>query len=219
MAADRLLLCFAAAGLLAIAGTARAQSTITCESSGGQYRACPASTSGGVTLSRQLSREGCWQGDTWGYDRNRIWVNRGCRAEFRVGTTARGNNSDSGKVAGALILGVVAAAAIASHNNDRHDDRRRNDGNYRTESGDDYGYGNGYGGGYGDRDRDRYAREFTCASKDGRMSWCGQRVNARQHVEVKRQLSDSACIYGRSWGMERGDVWVNDGCRAVFVAY
>ena len=63
MAADRLLMCLAAAGLLVMAGTARAQSTITCESSGGQYRSCPVDTSGGVTLSRQLSREGCWQGD------------------------------------------------------------------------------------------------------------------------------------------------------------
>ncbi len=211
MAADRLLLCFAAAGLLAMAGTARAQSTITCESSGGQFRSCPVNTSDGVTLSRQLSREGCWQGDTWGYDRNRIWVNRGCRAEFRVGGS-RDSNNNGAKVAGAVLLGVIAAAAIAKHNDDDRDDRYdRNDRNDR------YDYNYGYGGGY--NDRDRYSREFTCASKDGRMSWCGQRVNGRQHVEIKRQLSDSPCIYGRSWGLQRGDVWVDNGCRAVFVSY
>jgi len=200
MAADRLLMCLAAAGLLAMTGTARAQSTITCESSGGQYRACPVDTSGGVTLSRQLSREGCWQGDSWGYDRNRIWVNRGCRAEFRVGSD-RGNSSNTGaKVAGAVILGVIAAAAIAKHN-DRDDDRN-------DHYDDGYGYGDG---GYG--------REFTCSSKDSRMVWCGQRVESRRHVEIRRQLSDSPCVYGRSWGVQRGDVWVDDGCRAVFVAY
>ncbi|MFZ2753239.1 MAG: DUF3011 domain-containing protein [Lysobacteraceae bacterium] len=200
MAADRLLLCLAAAGLLAMAGTARAQSTITCESSGGQYRSCPVNTANGVTLSRQLSREGCWQGDTWGYDRNRIWVNRGCRAEFRVGGS-RDSNNNGAKIAGAVILGVIAAAVIAKHNDDDRNDRYDND----------YGYGGSY--------NDRYTREFTCASKAGRMSWCGQRVNRRQHVEIKRQLSDSPCVYGRSWGMERGDVWVDNGCRAVFVAY
>ena len=208
MAADRLLMCIAAAGLLAMAGAARAQSTITCESSGGQYRSCPVDTSGGVSLSRQLSREGCWQGDSWGYDRNRIWVNRGCRAEFRVGSD-RGGNNNGAKVAGAVILGVIAAAAIAKHN-DRDDDR--ND-RYNDHYDDGYGYGNnnGYNNGYG--------REFTCSSKDARMVWCGQRVNSRQHVEIRRQLSDSPCIYGRSWGVQRGDVWVDDGCRAVFVAY
>lgn len=206
MAADRLLMCLAAAGLLVMTGTARAQSTITCESSGGQYRSCPIDTSGGVTLSRQLSREGCWQGDSWGYDRNRIWVNHGCRAEFRVGSDRGGNNNDA-KVAAAVILGVIAAAAIAAHN-DRDDDRHdRYDDRYDDRYG--YGYGNRRG----------YGREFTCSSKNARMVWCGQRVNRRQHVEIRRQLSDSPCIYGRSWGVQRGDVWVDDGCRAVFVVY
>ncbi len=207
MAADRLLMCLAAAGLLAMAGTARAQSTITCESSGGQYRSCPVDTSGGVTLSRQLSREGCWQGDSWGYDRNRIWVNRGCRAEFRVGSDRGSSNNNGAKVAGAVILGVIAAAAIARHN-DRDDDR---DDRYNDH------YDDGYGYGYGNDNR--YGREFTCSSKDSRMVWCGQRVESRRHVEIRRQLSDSPCVYGRSWGVQRGDVWVDDGCRAVFVAY
>ena len=202
MAANRLALCLGAVALWATAGAAYAETNVTCESSGGQYRSCPVNTAGGVTLTRQLSREGCWQGDSWGYDRNRIWVNRGCRAEFRVGGS-RGNSSDGAKIAGALILGVVAAAVIANHNNDRDDDRNHDNG-YRPGYGDDYGYG---------------GREFTCASKDSRMVWCGQRVNPRLHVEVKRQLSDSPCIYGRRWGVERGDVWVDDGCRAVFVAY
>lgn len=206
MAADRLLMCLAAAGLLVMAGNARAQSTITCESSGGQYRACPVDTSGGVTLSRQLSREGCWQGDSWGYDRNRIWVNRGCRAEFRVGSD-RGNNNNGAKVAGAVILGVIAAAVIANRN-DRDDDRRDR---YDDRYDDGYGYGYGNNNGYG--------REFTCSSKDSRMVWCGPRVESRRHIEIRRQLSDSPCIYGRSWGVQRGDVWVNNGCRAVFVAY
>ena len=36
-------------------------------------------------LVDQLSRAGCWKGDTWGYDRRGIWVANGCRAVFRVG--------------------------------------------------------------------------------------------------------------------------------------
>ena len=34
---------------------------------------------------RKLSDAPCIQGRTWGYDRNRIWVDRGCRALFEVG--------------------------------------------------------------------------------------------------------------------------------------
>ena len=108
MTTHRIHVLAALAGLLLLGagGTASAQSTITCESRNGQYQACSANTSGGVTLSRQLSSQGCWQNDTWGYDRNRVWVTRGCRAEFRVGGTSSSNNTGA-KVAGALVLGAV----------------------------------------------------------------------------------------------------------------
>ena len=184
--------------LLGFGGTASAQSTVTCESRNDQYQACAANTSGGVTLSRQLSSQGCWQGDTWGYDRNRVWVTRGCRAEFRVGGTSSSNNTGA-KVAGALVLGAIVAAAIANKNNDR-DDRYDND------------YDNGYGGGYGN------GREIRCESTSGRYTTCGY-VDRRQHVEIRRQLSNQQCIYGRNWGVDGRQLWTDDGCRAVFVVY
>ena len=64
------------AALLSVSSPALADSTIRCESSDGSWRACPVDTRGGVTLNRQISSSGCWQGDTWGYDRNRIWVTK-----------------------------------------------------------------------------------------------------------------------------------------------
>ena len=190
----------AIAGLLLLGGTgsAVAQDTIRCESQGGGYRSCAVNTTGGVTLSRQLSSQGCWQNDTWGYDRNRVWVTRGCRAEFRVGGTSSGNNTGA-KVAGALVLGAIVAAAIANKNNDR-DDRYDND------------YDNGYGGGYGN------GREIRCESTSGRYTTCGY-VDRRQHVEIRRQLSNQQCVYGRNWGVDDRQLWVDDGCRAVFVVY
>ena len=183
--------------LLGAGGTASAQSTITCESRNGQYQSCSANTSGGVTLSRQLSSQGCWQGDTWGYDRNRVWVTRGCRAEVRVGGTSSSNNTGA-KVAGALVLGAIVAAAVA-HKNDR-DDRHDND------------YDNGYGGGWNS------GREIRCESNNGRYTTCGT-VDRRQHVEIRNQLSSQQCIYGRNWGVDDRQLWVDDGCRAVFVVY
>ena len=54
-----------------------------CESNDGRRRECAANTRAGVQLVRQLSRAACIEGRTWGYGRNGIWVDDGCRAEFR----------------------------------------------------------------------------------------------------------------------------------------
>ncbi len=59
--------------------------TFRVESSDGRYRSRNVDTRGGVRLVRKLSDAPCIQGRTWGYDRNRIWVDRGCRAVFEVG--------------------------------------------------------------------------------------------------------------------------------------
>lgn len=57
---------------------------LTCSSRGGLVR-CPAETRKGVTLARQHSDAPCRWGRTWGYTRHGIWVDGGCRAEFRMG--------------------------------------------------------------------------------------------------------------------------------------
>jgi hypothetical protein len=56
--------------------------TITCSSNDGRRNYCPANTSRGVQLTTQRSGSPCTQGQTWGYDNQRIWVDRGCRADF-----------------------------------------------------------------------------------------------------------------------------------------
>jgi hypothetical protein len=47
---------------------------------------CPISTYGGVELVRQKSESACIYGRTWGVTGDSIWVDRGCRADFAVGT-------------------------------------------------------------------------------------------------------------------------------------
>ncbi|HXZ79977.1 MAG TPA: DUF3011 domain-containing protein [Terriglobales bacterium] len=58
--------------------------TITCSSDDGGRRYCPTNVSGGVQLTRQISGSPCVQGSSWGWDPRGVWVDRGCRAEFRV---------------------------------------------------------------------------------------------------------------------------------------
>ena len=86
--------------------------------------------------------------------------------------------------------------------------------------GSDYGYpqGNqGYpdynppgNGGYGNAG---YGT-FRCESDNARTRHCD--ADTRGGVRMSRQLSDSPCIEGRSWGYDRSGVWVSQGCRAEF---
>ena len=70
------------------------------------------------------------------------------------------------------------------------------------------GYGNSYGNSYG------YASDgtFRCESRDGRTERCGNGGRA----EFVRQLSNSPCIRGQTWGSDSRGVWVSGGCRALF---
>ncbi|SEM45764.1 Protein of unknown function [Pseudoxanthomonas sp. GM95] len=186
--------CLAAAGLIALPAQAE---TVTCESRSGSYVSCPISNGGRVTLSRQLSSQGCWENDTWGHDRNRVWVTNGCRAEFDVGSTSRSDNKDAA-VGAAVAIGLIGAAILASkHDRDKDRDRDREDDRY---------------------DGGRPRQTFDCGSSDNRFTYCDA-GRVRGHVEVYRQQSKSACRYGDSWGMEGNRVWVDRGCRATFAVY
>lgn len=60
-----------------------------------------------------------------------------------------------------------------------------------------------------------FARDFIrCESIDGRQRYCRARTHGR--VRIDRRLSDAGCELGRTWGYDRGGVWVRGGCRAIF---
>lgn len=65
-------------------GGPRGSYAIRCESRGGDFRHCRVRVRGAVEIQRQLSDARCDYGRTWGYDRNGVWVNGGCRADFVV---------------------------------------------------------------------------------------------------------------------------------------
>jgi len=64
---------------------AQRHETIICESGNGHRHWCSADTHFGVQLSRQLSKRGCIEGRSWGYNDRGVWVDDGCRAEFILG--------------------------------------------------------------------------------------------------------------------------------------
>jgi hypothetical protein len=85
--------------------------------------------------------------------------------------------------------------------------------------GDDDSYDNdygsnpyGYGSGYGNGDN---RGVFRCESRAGRTERCNGYGGRAQFV---RQLSNTPCVRGQSWGSDSRGVWVSNGCRALFNA-
>jgi len=78
----------------------------------------------------------------------------------------------------------------------------------RRSAGDNSGWGGSdWNGGNGNR-------TLRCESVDRRTQECA--ANARRGVRLVRQLSDTRCVEGRTWGYHPDRVWVSGGCRAEF---
>ncbi len=63
---------------------AKKDETVKCESIHVKPAECPVGQNGGVSLIKQLSRDACIEGKTWGYDNSKIWVKDGCCGKFLV---------------------------------------------------------------------------------------------------------------------------------------
>ena len=59
-----------------------------------------------------------------------------------------------------------------------------------------------------------YAEVVRCESRDYRQIWCD--ADTRGGARIVNQLSETACIEGRTWGWDRRGVWVSGGCRGEF---
>jgi len=57
----------------------------------------------------------------------------------------------------------------------------------------------------------------SCGSPQHRMLRCAVPGNWRG-VRMVQQTSKSTCTQGRTWGFDRGSVWVDKGCGGVFAA-
>lgn len=58
------------------------------------------------------------------------------------------------------------------------------------------------------------AEEVICTSVKGAYEECA--APFRGTAVITQQISQSACVEGRSWGQKPGVIWVNNGCRARF---
>jgi hypothetical protein len=168
--------------------------SIYCASDNGRRNFCPADTDGGVEMVRKRSDASCDYGSSWGYEPRGVWVDRGCRADFRIGG-GRGDR-DRGR------------DADRDRDHDREGDGDRNRDRERD----------------GDRDRNNddgaqrpggaEVQVVSCSSDDMNRRDC--RVETHGSVRLIRQRSEADCVLGRTWGYDRHGIWVDRGCRADF---
>jgi hypothetical protein len=231
---DFLIAVLAFIAVVAMAGRpAMAQQVVTCSSDNGKRNYCAADTRGGVSMLRQRSDARCQQGYSWGYDRQGIWVDRGCRADFTVNGYRPGGpgygsggqaitcSSDDGKrnycpadTRGGVQLVKQRSGSPCTQGYSWGFDRRGIwvDRGCRADFTVNTGYrlgGPGYGPGAPG------GQAITCSSNDGKRNYCA--ADTRRGVQMVRQRSDARCTQGYSWGYDRRGIWVDRGCRADFV--
>lgn len=226
-----IVLCFAAIALAVgvhstnAAGNpqfAQQAQTITCSSDDRGRHSCDADTRGGVQLTRQISGSPCTFGSTWGFDGRGIWVDRGCRAEFQVGSASwggwdqgytiycasddMGRNLCSTDTRGGVRLARQRSEAQCVYGSTWGYNRRGIwvDRGCRA----DFLLGNSQWSGSGQ------LTTTSCNSDDMGPHTCA--ADTSRGVRLIRQHSDSDCIYGTTWGYDDRGIWVNRGCRADF---
>jgi hypothetical protein len=215
---------------------------VRCESNDGRWHLCAMDTRGDIQLVRRLSDSACVEGRGWGRDPAGVWVNQGCRAEFRsiaysasagagAGQSIRCESSDgryrqcSGDVRGGvrLVRQLSDARCIEGRTWGANRAGVWVDEGCRAEFETGYRGNNGWGlGQY--RGKDRYGqgygytgRTLRCESSDGRTNRCN--VAIQGGARLQRQLSDARCVQGSNWGWDRSGIWVSGGCRAEFAIW
>ena len=216
---------------------------IVCQSNKGRYRECATGFRDRVQLVKRLNNSAaCIEGRTWGQREGRVWVSRGCRAQFA--SIGRPGPRDDGPWNRnyAVTCASTGSAQVRCAWDDRYGEPRLDQQLSQNAciEGRNWDYDDHHtiwvsGGcrarfvssrtGFADRNDDRDDRwernndyAVTCSSDGGRMTRCAwdERYGSPRLVQ---QLSGDECVQGSSWGYDdRDGLWVDDGCRARFEA-
>jgi len=79
---------------------------------------CQADTRNGVSFVRQLGDVRCVEGYGWGFDEQGVWVDHGCRAEFRVASEPIGNFERHTRLEAGTVIPVRVNESITTERAD-----------------------------------------------------------------------------------------------------
>ena len=211
---------------------------VICSSTDNRYRECAVPFRGTAVITQQISRSACIEGRSWGNKAGAVWVKNGCRARFGIVRTGNtdpqpGNNrmvvcasnQDRYRECDTGFRGRVELVNRLNNSQACIEGRSwgQREGIVWVRNGcraqfqsvgrrgprdDDYGDNNNW-----NRD-DNYS--VTCSSIDNRRQLCTWDPRYGTPRIVQR-ISRDNCIEGRDWGYDnRGQLWVDAGCRARF---
>jgi hypothetical protein len=209
---------------------ASAQSRLECESRDYQYNFC--TTPNGVQSARlveQRSRSACIEGRSWGWDRRGIWVSGGCEGVFDY-TGMRPAGGPPGGGGGARTISCDSRDYRQEFCDIPNGVDRVNLVRQRSSSpcvfNQSWGWrANGIWVSNGCQ-ADFELVDFrpsagpsgpgivVCESREYRYSFCD--TGRIRDAQLVNQRSQAACVRGRSWGVERNGIWVDDGCEGEF---
>lgn len=203
--------------------------TISCASEDGEKHYCEADTRYGARLVLQRSEKPCKEGESWGYDEQGIWVDKGCGGEF-----ALGRGDDRGESAAATITCAsedgLRKVCLADTSQGVKLVRQRSDA--KCKEGSSWGYD--ARGIWVDKGCEAdfvvgipghpassgtaapKTQTISCASYDGRRNYCDVDTRGAK-VQLTRQLGTATCMEGATWGYDRNGVWVDRGCSGEFL--
>jgi hypothetical protein len=206
---------------------------IPCSSDDGEKHYCTADTRHGARLVRQRSQAPCKQAESWGYDEEGIWVDKGCGGEFSLGRSEDGGDA-RGEGAGGTITCVSdngrRKVCPADTSNGVQLVRQRSDAKCKEGS----SWGHDTRGIWVDKGCDAdfvvavpghpagsgkaagKSQKISCASFDGRKNYCDADTQGAK-VQLTRQTGTTLCMEGSTWGYDRRGIWVDRGCNGEFL--
>lgn len=202
--------------------------SIECASRRERYNEC-ATPFRNPVLAEQLSRGACIEGRTWGANGPVVWVNGGCRALFVEGRPIRPPVGGPPVGSDSFTCGSEDGRRMTCRAPFNGPARlRRQLSSSACIEGETWGWINGNvwvnRGCRGIFEEDRrggyypgpgQSAEVSCASVNGGLRICvwDDRLG---RPRLLREFSRGLCVEGRTWGVDRRGLWVDQGCSGIF---
>jgi hypothetical protein len=206
---------------------------IPCSSDDGEKHYCEADTRHGARLVRQSSQAACKEGESWGYDEEGIWVDKGCGGEFTLGRGEGGGEARAEGGGGTLTCASDDGrrkVCQADTSNGVQLVRQRSDA--KCKEGSSWGrdtqgiwVDKGCAADFvvgvpghpaGSAKPASKSETISCSSFDGRRNYCDVDTQGAK-VRLARQIGTATCVEGSTWGYDRRGVWVDRGCNGEFL--